>query len=148
VNYRNAFIVVAPDCPVAAAEVPAPEHRGRPSVAAIHFEMIHEHPYRFTQEDVQFAAFVRRVGAGTPDDPEPVDDGERVALAAQRAAYLARPLACLRSSPLGKRYGWGLHFNADGAVAAYSVGSPEYERYASGDDGRVTVLTAMRSTRA
>lgn len=146
-NYESTFITVADDCPARTGQVPPAEHRGRPTVAAVHFAMIHEHPYRYTQEDVQFAAAERRPAAGTDDDPLPADRAEREAIAAAKAAYLARPLACLRSSPLAKRYGWGLHFDARGGVAAYPLGGAEYDRYAAGDGGRVRVLAAFRTRR-
>jgi hypothetical protein len=150
VNYESTFIAVAEDCPALTGEVPPAEHRGRPTAAAVHFAMIHDHPYRYTQEDVQFAAAERRPGAGTHDDPRACDPDERAAVAAAKRAFLDRPQACLRSSPLAKRYGWGLHFDGGGGVAAYPVDSPEYERYAAGDGGdggRVRVLKAFRSRR-
>jgi hypothetical protein len=48
VNYESTFIVVATDCPVAAAQVP-PARAGAPTVAGIQFAMIHDHPYRYTR---------------------------------------------------------------------------------------------------
>jgi hypothetical protein len=148
VNYTETFIVVAPDCPVAAAQTPPARYRGAVTVAAVQFEMIHDHPYRYTQEDVQFASAQRRPGAGTDDDPVPASAADREQLAAAKAEYLAQPLPCLRSSPLAKRYGWGLHFDSRGGVATVPVGSAEYDRLAAGDGGRVVVLTAFRSRRA
>jgi hypothetical protein len=55
-NYESTFILVAPDSPVVTAQVPPPRYRGATSVAAVQFAMIHEHPYRFTQEDVLYAS--------------------------------------------------------------------------------------------
>ena len=52
----------------------------------------------------------------------------------------------LRSSPLGKRYGWGIHHDADGRIALVPLGSDEYRALAA--DPHVTQLTAMRSARA
>jgi len=66
------------------------------------------------------------------------------------ATFYATPRACLRSSDLGKRYGWGIHADADGRLAVYAVGSAEYGALAAGtapDGSPVTVKAAMRSSR-
>jgi hypothetical protein len=42
--------------------------------------------------------------------------------------FFSKPCACMRTSPLPKTYGWGLHFNAEGKVAVVPVGSKEYQR--------------------
>jgi hypothetical protein len=47
---------------------------------------------------------------------------------------------------LGKRYGWGIHHDADGRVALVALGSDEYEALAG--DPAVTQRRAMRSKRA
>ena len=54
-------------------------------------------------------------------------------------------MACMRSSPLPKTYGWGLHFDAAGRVALVSLESPDYERL-SRDPG-LTQTRALRSRR-
>ena len=57
-------------------------------------------------------------------------------------AFYSRSHACLRSSDLGKRYGWGIHADADGRLAVYAVGSADYEALAAGtapDGSAVTV---------
>jgi hypothetical protein len=38
--------------------------------------------------------------------------------------------ACLRSSPLPKRYGWGVHSNSEGKIAIYAMESNEYKKLA------------------
>ncbi|TPG10128.1 hypothetical protein EAH75_06060 [Rhodanobacter glycinis] len=52
----------------------------------------------------------------------------------------------MRASPLPKRYGWGLYFNAEGKVALCTVESPAYKRFA----GNPSLMQrfAMRSKRA
>ena len=58
------------------------------------------------------------------------------------ATFYSRSHACLRSSDLGKRYGWGIHADADGRLAVYAVGSDAYEALAAGtapDGSAVTV---------
>ena len=52
----------------------------------------------------------------------------------------------MRTSPLAKTYGWGLHFNDRGRIALVSVGTPLYERFAK--DPGVARKRAMRNKRA
>lgn len=132
-NYAETFIQVADDCPVAAAEVPAT--RGKvPTVAVLQYQLISEHPYEFTSDDVLFEVYASR--HGIPDD-----EREQA-----RTAFFAKGQACLRASPLGKRYGWGVHHDADGRVALIPVGSDDYRTLAH--DPAVKQVKAMRSKRA
>ncbi|MDN6557177.1 MAG: DUF6157 family protein [Acidipropionibacterium acidipropionici] len=132
-NYKSTFIQVAEDCPVDAAQEPPVGAKG-PSVAALQYSLINEHPYELTSDDVLFE--VNAIRKEIPDQDR----------AAAREAFFSKSQACLRSSPLGKRYGWGIHHDAEGRVALVPLGSEEYERLASDPD--VTQLKAMRSRRA
>ena len=138
-SYKDTFIVVAPDCPVSSAVVPAARGGAVPTHVT-HYEMVTAEPYRYTHEDLIFAAFVRREGLSDADAD--------VRGAEIRAALFAKPHACLRASALPKRYGWGVHYDAGGRIALYAVVSEAYARLASATGGRVTVLRAMRSRRA
>lgn len=132
-NYYDTFISVAADTrALGGTEPPA-----NGSVARTQFEMLAEHPYAFTQEQVLFetSAAVRHAGGLEPD--------ERARL---HAEFVGRPQACLRASPLPKTYGWGLHFDAAGRVALCGLGSSEYDAF-TGDES-LTQLAAMRSRRA
>lgn len=131
-NYIETFITVAPDCPVTESEVP-PSNAERPSVAALQYELIAEHPYRYTSDDVLFLVHARRNSIPQENHAE------------ARAQFFARSQACLRASPLGKRYGWGTHHDDEGKVALIALGSPEYERLANSPE--VTQKAAMRSRR-
>ncbi|MDO9063323.1 MAG: DUF6157 family protein [Microbacterium sp.] len=132
-NYTNTFIQVAEDCPVQEAQVP-PVSGKVPTIAQLHHRLIADHPYEFTSDDVLFTVHAIRHGI-------PVDVRAR-----ERAAFFAKDQACLRSSPLGKRYGWGVHHDEDGRVALVPLGSDQYRALAG--DPRVRQLVAMRSTRA
>ncbi len=139
-DYADTFIAVAEDCPVAEGHEPAvkPEN---PSVAARTYQMIAENPYGFTSGDVIFTVHADRHGI-----PEQ-------ARAAARAEFYAKPRACLRSSDLAKRYGWGIHADADCRLALYGVDSPQYAELAAGlrptaSGGKVAVVPAMRNSRA
>lgn len=131
--YRQTFIRVADDCPVDAAQVP-PAGRTSPSIAWLQYHLITEHPYTYTSDDVLFEVHVRRAG---------IPPGRQEA---ERAAFFATPRACLRASPLAKRYGWGIHHDAEGKVALVPLGTEEYRRMAN--DPSLRQFTAMRSTRA
>jgi hypothetical protein len=102
--------------------------------------MIQEQPYRFTSDDVLFTVYADRKG---------IPEGER---AAAREAYFSKGQACLRASPLGKKYGWGIHADAEGRVALFGMETAEYRSLAGGKAPRraetVTVKKAMRSSRA
>ncbi len=131
-NYFNTFIEVAEDCPVAAAEVP-PQKGEAKTVANLHFEMMAENPYQFTSDEVIFAAFAAKNGLTSN-------------LQQERDLFFSKGQACLRASPLGKRYGWGVHHDAEGKVAIYPLGSEEYERFLK--DEKWKRVKAMRSKRA
>ena len=52
----------------------------------------------------------------------------------------------LRASGLGKRFGWGIHADAEGRVAIYAVDSERYQALAR--DPKIAQTRAMRSKRA
>jgi hypothetical protein len=133
-GYEDTLIRVADDCPATSGVVPAPRG-GRATVAVLQYELITGQPYSLTQEDVLFETWLRQ------QQEEPV--GDRAAL---RAQFFVQPRACLRASPLPKKYGWGIHYDRAGRVALYAVDSADYARLAGG--GAATVLKAMRSRRA
>jgi hypothetical protein len=135
-GYANTFIQVAEDCRATTGEVP-PERGKGPSVAGVQHAMLAAEPGRWTQEDVLIAS-APGVRGRTDLDPEEL---ERL-----KAEYFAEPRACLRASPLGKTYGWGLHYDAEGRITLHAVGSESYARLAA--DPTLTQLRAMRSKRA
>ncbi|WP_295010500.1 DUF6157 family protein [uncultured Microbacterium sp.] len=63
-----------------------------------------------------------------------------------REAFFARGQACLRASPLGKRYGWGVLSDAEGRVTLVARESEDYARHAA--DPALAHTRAMRSRRA
>ncbi|WP_454162918.1 DUF6157 family protein [Gordonia iterans] len=132
-DYVETFIAVADDCPVSAAEEP-PAGKKAPSVAELQFELLAEHPYEYTSDDVLFEVYARR---------HAVPDADR---AEARAAFFAKSQACLRASPLGKRYGWGLHYDDQARVAVVPLGSDRYRELSA--DPNLKQLKAMRSKRA
>ena len=132
-NYTGTFIQVADDCPVEAAEQP-PVGGEAPTVAALQYALVSEHPYALTSDDVLFEVHATRQSIPVEARPQ------------ARAAFFAKDQACLRSSPLGRRYGWGIHHDAESRVALVPLGSAEYQALAA--DPSVRQLKAMRSRRA
>ena len=113
-----------------------PQRGSRASVAQIQFELISGNPYRYTQEDVLWLTYVRHKSVTRAE-------ATRVA----RAEFLSKPQPCLRSSPLPKRYGWGLHFDRQGKVALIAVESRKYTSLVGRKSSRLQVLSALRSKR-
>ncbi|HLO44438.1 MAG TPA: DUF6157 family protein [Leadbetterella sp.] len=131
-NYFNAFIEIAEDCPVEKAEIP-PQKGDAKSVANLQFEMVNKNPYKFTSDDVLFSVFATKKELLQ----EELDEA--------RKAFFSKGQACFRASPLTKRYGWGLHSNAEGKIALFAAGSDEYERLKN--DPSLKKYKAMKSKR-
>jgi hypothetical protein len=130
-NYENAFIEVAEDCPVQSAEIP-PQKGDAKTVANFQFEMIAENPYQYTSDEVIFKGFAFKNNLTSNLDQE-------------RELFFSKGQACLRASPLPKRYGWGVHHDAAGKVAIYPMESEEYQTFIQ--DSGVKKYKAMRSKR-
>ena len=131
-TYFNTFIQVATDCPAKEATIPKAKP-GSKSIAELEYEMISQHPYEYTQSEVQFA--VHLAHKSIPKEGEP----------AARKAYFSVPHACLRASALAKRYGWGFHFDDKGRVALVAVESPRYRELSQ--DPSIEQTNGMRSKR-
>ncbi|MGI8589129.1 MAG: DUF6157 family protein [Chloroflexia bacterium] len=134
-NYFQTLIAVAEDCPVAESVVPV-ERGAKKTVAALQYEMLADSPYVHTQEDVLFNTWLARQEIPEKSDAEGAE---------MRAEFFAKSQACLRASPLPKKYGWGLLFDEAGRVALCPMESKEYKQLLFG--GTVRVLKAMRSSR-
>ncbi len=104
------------------------------TLANIQFEAVSRNPYKFTSDDVLFQCFAEK------------NDLAESELTAARQQFFSKGQPCFRSSPLTKRYGWGVHSNEDGKIALFAAGTPEYEKLAA--DPKLKVVKAMRSKRA
>jgi hypothetical protein len=132
-NYFNTLIEIAEDCPADSGEIP-PLKGDKKSIANLQFEMLRDHPYEFTSDDILFSVFATR---------KEIPDEE---LVNQRAIFFSKGQPCFRSSPLTKRYGWGIHSNEEGKIALVGVDSETYQKLLV--DGSVKKTRAMRSKRA
>ncbi len=131
-NYYNTLIEIAEDCPAAAGEVP-PRRGQKLSVANLQYDYVHDHPYEFTSDDVLSHIYVVRKGF-MEDQFE-----------AMKHEFFSKGQPCFRASPLTKRYGWGVHADAEGKIALLSADSAEYAALVA--DDTVTKKKAMRSKR-
>ncbi len=100
----------------------------------VEYELLVKHPYTYTEEDIAFEVYVVLHDIPKANWPK------------EREKFLSRGHPHLRVSALAKRYGWGIHNDADGKVALVAVESPEYKRLMN--DPRTTKVKAFRSTRA
>ena len=130
---RNVFIHVADDSTATVGS--APELKGdEKTLPVLQYEMIADHPYRYSEPDIAFETFADHKHISAADRPM------------ERKKFFSKGQPCLRASALAKRYGWGFHKDAAGKVAMYAVDSKEYERFAH--DAGLKHVMAMRSRRA
>jgi hypothetical protein len=131
-NYYDAFIEVAEDCPVETAEVP-PQKGLKKTFARLQYEMLKDNPYKYTSDDVLFQVYATRNGIDAQEFEK------------AREQFFAKGQPCFRSSPLTKRYGWGVHSDSEGRIALYAVESDAYKKLAQ--DADLRHLKAMRLRR-
>jgi len=132
-NYYDTLIEVADDCPAKEAQVPQASG-AKKTKAMVEYELLAKHPYKYTEEDIAFEVY-----AVLHDIPKAIWPTERTKL-------LSKGHPHLRVSALAKRYGWGIHNNAEGKLALVAVESPEYKQLLN--DPRITKIRAFRSKRA
>ena len=132
-NYFDTFIEVADDCPAVTSQIP-PVNANAPSVATIQFELISQHPYGFTSDEIIFHVYAIKNDLATSD------------YAIAKKEFFSKGQACLRSSALVKRYGWGIHADHRGKVALIGLETDDYKKYCS--DISLKKVKAMRSKKA
>jgi hypothetical protein len=130
-NYFNTFIEIADDCPVTIAEIPP--QKAEKTAMNLAFDMIKNHPYQFTCDEVLFQVFAVKNKISETD------------WNTEKQKFFSKGQACFRSSPLAKRYGWGIHCNAEGKIALYAVESAEYKNLSQDDN--LKIIKAIRSKR-
>jgi Family of unknown function (DUF6157) len=132
-NYYNTLIEVAEDCPVSKAEVPHSQGTNT-TKPMVEYEILTSHPYEYTEEDIGAEIYARMHATPAADWPE------------ERQTFVSKGHPHFRVSALAKRYGWGIHSNAEGKAALVAVESAEYRNLAR--DPHTTKIRAFRSKRA
>jgi Family of unknown function (DUF6157) len=131
-NYINTFIAVSPDTNASSGVHPKPG-----TAADEHLQLLQSKPYGYTSDELLFAVHADRADrAELPADHR----------ADAWAEFVAKPRACLRASALVKQYGWGLHHDEQGHVAAFGTETDDYQRLKA--DARLKQTQGMRSKRA
>ncbi|MFC5649833.1 DUF6157 family protein [Paenibacillus solisilvae] len=138
-NYYNTLITVSSDCPAQRGMIPPDKKSGR-TKPSIEFELIANHPYTYTQEEILYEVHVRH--KEIPED-ELAMRGVQL-----KDEFFRKPMPCLRASMLPKKYGWGIHFDADGKMALVPMESPDYQHFLDdGASGGVKLVPAMRNAK-
>lgn len=139
-HWTNMFVAVAPDCPVYEGVEPVPKREGKP-VHVIQYELLFNHPYRFTFEEQLFEVYLRHKGYDLD-----IPDDERSRL---REELLSKSHPCMRASQLPKKFGWGVHYNDEGKIAIYGMETERYQQLldeAKSGTG-MELQTAVRSSK-
>ncbi|GAA4446898.1 DUF6157 family protein [Ravibacter arvi] len=131
-NYTDTLIEVAEDYGATFAKMPMP--RGsKKTIAEQQFELLINHPYEFTSDDVLFWVFAER------------NELEKTAYHEAREEFFSKGQPCFRASPLTKSHGFGVHANHEGKIAIYPLESEEYRALAN--DPAVQKVKAMRTSK-
>jgi hypothetical protein len=131
-DYFNTFIQVSDDCSATTGEIPPSKNYDK-SIALIQYEIISQNPYKFTSDDVIFT--VHSIKKGLTDND----------LTEAKTQFFSKGQPCLRSSPLTKRYGWGIHSNQEGKIALYGVETDQYEQISI--DQTIKIVKALRNSK-
>lgn len=131
-NYINTLIIPAEDCPVMFGEKPNVKN-DKPTIASIQFDMLIKNPYKFSSDDVVFEVYAIK------------NDITKSEYEAARNQFFSKGQACLRCSPLTKRYGWAVHNNSDGKIALISSNENKYNELLN--DRSLQIVKAMKSKR-
>ncbi|MGV3761588.1 DUF6157 family protein [Parapedobacter sp.] len=130
-NYFDTFIEVAEDTKAAAGT--RPPSKAKPTVAEMQYDLISNHPYQYTSDDVLFQVYANR------------NDLTEAEYAQARVQFFSKGQACLRASPLTKTYGFGIHCDSEGKVALYGVETAAYQTLSTAP--RIKKVKAMKSSR-
>ncbi|MCH8549949.1 MAG: DUF6157 family protein [Balneolaceae bacterium] len=131
-NYYSTLIEVAEDCPVIIAEVPLQKDPTK-TIATLQFEMLKNNPYKYTSDELLFMVHVIRNNIPDKD------------LIHEQEVFFSNGQPCFRSSPLPKRYGWGVHSDDKGRIGLVAVESEAYMSLAK--NKHIKHVKAMRTRR-
>lgn len=136
-NYIDTFIEVAEDSKTQEGTRPKASQtnlKKSKSIAETQFELIASNPYQYTSDDVLFMTYALRNNLN-----EDTYEGAR-------DEFFSKGQPCLRTSPLCKSHGFGIHCDRNGKIALYGRESEEYQKFVS--DPSVKKIKAMRSSKA
>ena len=131
-NYFNTFIQVADDCPAAVAQTPQAK-KGQSTIAQMQYQIVENKPYQFTSDDVLFDVYANKNNLNSE------------ALEQARKDFFSKGHPCFRTSPLAKRFGFGIHANSEGKIAIYAIETKEYEQFLKNPE--IKKVKAMRNSK-
>jgi len=129
-NYRNTFIEVSEDTGAVSGTKPK-SRSDKKTIADIQYDLIQRNPYAYTSDDVLFQVFAERNDLTPGEYPQ------------AREQFFSKGQACLRTSPLSKTYGFGIHCDNNEKIALYGMETPEYKKFAA--DQKLKKVKAMRT---
>jgi hypothetical protein len=130
-NYFNTFIEVADDTKAECGT--RPPSKDKKTVAEMQYDLIVNHPYQYTSDEVLFQVFAER------------NDLTQEEYEQAREQFFSKGQACFRASPLTKTYGFGVHCDGNGKLAIYGRETAECEKFLA--DPNIKKVTAMKSSR-
>jgi hypothetical protein len=118
-NYTNTLIEIAEDSPVSASVIPMVKN-DKKTIAHYQYEKLSKHPLKYTSDELLFDIFVER------NDISPSELEEK-------QKFFSKGQACLRTSPLAKKNGFGIFHNEDSKVRLIPAESEEYQQLLKDD---------------
>jgi Family of unknown function (DUF6157) len=129
-NYTNTLIEIAEDSPVSVSVIPVVKN-DKKTIAHYQYEKLSKHPLKYTSDELLFEIFAER------NDISPSE------LEEEKQKFFSKGQACLRTSPLAKKNGFGIFHNQDSKVKLIPVESEEYQQLLK--DDAVSKVKAMKS---
>ncbi len=131
-NYFDTFIEIAEDTK-ATSSIKPPTKNDKKTTAEMQYDLMSTNPYKYTSDDILFQVFASR------------NDLTQEEYTVAREEFFSKGQPCLRTSPLAKTYGFGIHSDSDGKVASYGMETEEYQKLVAND--KIKKVKAMRSSK-
>lgn len=128
-NYFNTFIEVAEDIKIDCGT--QPPSKEKKTIAEMQHELISKNPYKFTSDDILFQVYADRNELTKADYKQAMEQ------------FFSKGQPCMRTSPLTKTYGYGIHNDSNGKVALYGMETEAYQKFLS--DSTIKKVKAMKS---
>jgi len=132
-NYFDTFIEVAEDSK-AVVGTPPPSNERKKTIAALQYNLISKHPYKFTSDDILFLVHAERNNLTKAEYKQ------------AKELFFSKGQPCFRTSPLTKTYGFGIHCNSNGKVALYGVETEQYQQFLR--DDKIKKIKAIRTSKS
>ena len=127
-NYFDTFIEIADDTQVNCGT--QPPSKDKKTVAEMQYELISKNPYKYTSDDIFFHIYVER------------NDLIKIEYEQARKQFFSKGQPCFRTSPLTKKYGFGVHYDSSGKIALYGMETNEYQQFLV--DAKLKKVKAMK----